>query len=712
MTAVANPPSFAPINRPAWSNGSQSASDERSIFAPRKAMQRSNSSSSMNSNSSNSSTFTILSSTSGNSQPNSNPNTSNTQNSASASTGSNGLPITTVRKRPQQPKGQWSSSKQAAENQSEYIRANQSRQQMANGSSLYQLPPFVPGQNNGMSGNMNGNGNGANGNPNGNSMNGANGNGANGTNGVASRPAGPDGVPAHGQPVLYLVSLNGSFERKTISVPFTPDMLRVGRQTNTKTAPNSVNGYFDSKVLSRQHAEIWADRQGKVWIRDVKSSNGTFVNGSRLSAENRESEPHELQTNDHLELGIDIVSEDQKSVVHHKVSAKVEHAGFINAANNNSMPAPNPSNNLIDMNFGDLDPATGALMAGNQMGNMPFRGRTGSSASVGAAGRMAPAANMPVQNGMAAQQRNLWLTGPSTEAIVKKIYQEMRNAKQQSQDLQRTQEFIQALLSKEDIRGDANKAETGESSKPIAITNGNLSFRGDPKARFSDPPAPPPQQPLPEKPDVPSLKRASTERPKQGAVNGVPIRPENVAHLQDALSTARKELTTQHTRLKDLEDKLREEQEARKTAEDLARRLEEAASAAEPASQSDSEPKTNGVGKHNDTNTLAEAFELENKKDVPAPASTAEAEAAFRARIETMMSEMEGLKKQLGLFRERAEKAEAERDADRETLADMVKRIRQRDEENAKLESALASATEAAAAAAASVASADRKSVV
>ncbi|KAM6494816.1 hypothetical protein JOM56_005484 [Amanita muscaria] len=35
--------------------------------------------------------------------------------------------------------------------------------------------------------------------------------------------------------------------------------VKIGRQTNTKTAPGGRNGYFDSKVLSRQHAEAWED---------------------------------------------------------------------------------------------------------------------------------------------------------------------------------------------------------------------------------------------------------------------------------------------------------------------------------------------------------------------------------------------------------------------------------------------------------------------
>lgn len=36
--------------------------------------------------------------------------------------------------------------------------------------------------------------------------------------------------------------------------------IRIGRQTSAKTVPTAHNGYFDSKVLSRQHAEIWCDK--------------------------------------------------------------------------------------------------------------------------------------------------------------------------------------------------------------------------------------------------------------------------------------------------------------------------------------------------------------------------------------------------------------------------------------------------------------------
>jgi hypothetical protein len=372
MTAVASPPTFNNISRPGWGiNGGQSLNamnpDEgRGMFMPRKTIQRTNSSSSISSNSSTGSSSTLVS----------------TNGSTTGSTAGelNGWSTAQPRNRPQQTKA-WPAGKQ--EGQVDFNRVAAARQQISGGQNgatgLHQQSGLVQAQ------------------------------GQAAPQAALARPAMEP--MAAGQPVLYLLSLNGTFERKTISVPFSPDKLRIGRQTNVKTVPTPVNGFFDSKVLSRQHAEIWADRTGKVWIRDIKSSNGTFVNGTRLSAENRESEPHELQTSDHLELGIDIVSEDQKTVVHHKVAAKVEHAGFLS-----------PSSSLLDMNFGDLDPANGAMMA-SQMGGMQYRGRTGSQSSIGSAGtRMAATANVNAQANGFALQRGMFLTQPSTEAIVKKLH--------------------------------------------------------------------------------------------------------------------------------------------------------------------------------------------------------------------------------------------------------------------------------------------------
>ncbi|KZO98670.1 SMAD/FHA domain-containing protein, partial [Calocera viscosa TUFC12733] len=121
-------------------------------------------------------------------------------------------------------------------------------------------------------------------------------------------------------PALHLYPLNDSFVPKQISLA--QGRVRIGRQTNARTVPGERNGYFDSKVLSRMHAEVW-EENGKILIKDVKSSNGTFINSERLSPEGAESEPFELKSEDIVEFGIDIVGEDNRTIVHHKVAAKV-----------------------------------------------------------------------------------------------------------------------------------------------------------------------------------------------------------------------------------------------------------------------------------------------------------------------------------------------------------------------------------------------------
>ncbi|CAA7269362.1 unnamed protein product [Cyclocybe aegerita] len=225
----------------------------------------------------------------------------------------------------------------------------------------------------------------------------------------APAPFPPQNQPATAlYPALYLYPLNDTWAPKHIAL--TNQHTKIGRQTSSKTAPGERNGFFDSKVLSRQHAEVW-EENGKVsslhlrasspsydlrlfehisllsvvvirmtlhfalplsdytgtpmcdlidddphnitssiaspsaaapplhlfyrfrscfvlspsviFIKDVKSSNGTFINGERLSSEGHESEPFELKSDDIVEFGIDIIGEDNKTIIHHKVAARV-----------------------------------------------------------------------------------------------------------------------------------------------------------------------------------------------------------------------------------------------------------------------------------------------------------------------------------------------------------------------------------------------------
>ncbi|KAJ6574524.1 SMAD/FHA domain-containing protein, partial [Mycena capillaripes] len=95
--------------------------------------------------------------------------------------------------------------------------------------------------------------------------------------------------------------------------------LRIGRFTDRSglglAAVNALSTNkiaFKSKVVSRAHAEVWIEADGmasgahpKFYIRDTKSSSGTFLNHVRLSPANTESRPHQIKDGDILQLGVD-----------------------------------------------------------------------------------------------------------------------------------------------------------------------------------------------------------------------------------------------------------------------------------------------------------------------------------------------------------------------------------------------------------------------
>ena len=82
----------------------------------------------------------------------------------------------------------------------------------------------------------------------------------------------------------------------------------VGRCTSAQTKPSNNNGYFDSKVLSRQHAKFYSEQE-KVLVMDLGSANGTFLNNKRLSDEGKESTAFEVRDGDVISFGVDILED-------------------------------------------------------------------------------------------------------------------------------------------------------------------------------------------------------------------------------------------------------------------------------------------------------------------------------------------------------------------------------------------------------------------
>jgi len=82
-----------------------------------------------------------------------------------------------------------------------------------------------------------------------------------------------------------------------------PDRSRSGVNANNKLDLSRIA--FKSKVVSRGHAEIWCENGGTFFLRDTKSSSGTFLNHIRLSAPGVESRPHRIKDGDVVQLGVD-----------------------------------------------------------------------------------------------------------------------------------------------------------------------------------------------------------------------------------------------------------------------------------------------------------------------------------------------------------------------------------------------------------------------
>ncbi|CAJ0922322.1 4482_t:CDS:2 [Entrophospora sp. SA101] len=161
---------------------------------------------------------------------------------------------------------------------------------------------------------------------------------------------------------LTLEPLNDTFKRKNL-VLYDNEPIKIGRSINKSTTPSESNGFFDSKVLSRSHAEILFEKsnnvgekrknsmemkvEGKVLIKDLKSSNGTFLNGRKIGVENDEFDAVELNNGDLLEFGIDINNEQDPKTTFRKKNIKFSKLSL-------SAPAPASSNFNDDLSIYDL----------------------------------------------------------------------------------------------------------------------------------------------------------------------------------------------------------------------------------------------------------------------------------------------------------------------------------------------------------------------
>ena len=139
-----------------------------------------------------------------------------------------------------------------------------------------------------------------------------------------SRPAGPTttaatttnhntNIPYHIRLVPHLDTRRSlRFDAISRDLKEGDPSLRIGRFTDRSglglAAVNALGSNklaFRSKVVSRAHAEIWVESGGRFFVKDTKSSSGTFLNHVRLSLANTESRAFQIKDGDILQLGVD-----------------------------------------------------------------------------------------------------------------------------------------------------------------------------------------------------------------------------------------------------------------------------------------------------------------------------------------------------------------------------------------------------------------------
>jgi two-component system, cell cycle response regulator len=97
-------------------------------------------------------------------------------------------------------------------------------------------------------------------------------------------------APSPGSRPMYLIIVSGGIPGAML--PLAPGPTRIGRSRENGLALQDLS-------ISRRHATIVTDSSGDVWITDLASTNGTFVNGAALGPHSSQR----LHDGDRVQLG-------------------------------------------------------------------------------------------------------------------------------------------------------------------------------------------------------------------------------------------------------------------------------------------------------------------------------------------------------------------------------------------------------------------------
>ena len=263
----------------------------------------------------------------------------------------------------------------------------------------------------------------------------------------------------------------------------------------------------------------------------------------------------------------------------------------------------------------------------------------------------------------------------------------MRAAREQSSDLHHAGTLLGTITTDDGIdEKQSPDSKDGNQQQHQSIAK-SRSLRLDSASRFAEPPAPPPQQPLPEKPDNPKsaagesstfsfLKRSETAKPPN--LNSMsPHSPPNsqILSLVEALSIAKKELDSQGAKVQQLEEMLRQEKIARENAEEKARRLEQHYSA-QPVSILDENDEDTDRQKSSSSPTHIG----QRRSTITGVTEAVESEDELQQKLDTLVTEMQKMRSDMARFQQRAETAENDASKARLSLSEMIENLRRKNE--------------------------------
>lgn len=113
--------------------------------------------------------------------------------------------------------------------------------------------------------------------------------------------------------IVTLAPLNNTFVKKVLILPPFPQTLKLGRPLTAASGSNGVNtsqtmassnnGFFESRILSRTHAQLQLTEDNEILITDLNSSNGSYLNDNKLQP----MKQYKVAQGDVITLGADII---------------------------------------------------------------------------------------------------------------------------------------------------------------------------------------------------------------------------------------------------------------------------------------------------------------------------------------------------------------------------------------------------------------------